>query len=490
MEKPPIFPSKPEETKTSENKAQSEQNTAESEKDKATPSEQNKVQSDKIAKGLTTAFVEQLRAVQQNEEQMNLIRKLMEQAKKQGEKKPLIAQKTTSENKAKEEKEGIKIQKGKEYLDEKGNPIKFDFSILFEEDGHAIALDEHLSGGSFGQVRAAADINDLSKEIVVKVFRKKKEGYNKEKLEKRLKLGADKEGFAERQLERGATVGPYMKSPMSEIQRERRKHNANQTLIGRGLIETQDKVYLVQERVQGVDFADYINYVYDTLNENKKVTPRFYFETLRAAIAVCEEVQRIHNLNIIHRDLKPENMLFDPKTLKARLVDPASNVILDQEKTKSYFRERSEPDKAAKYTGLVYPEKHPEIKGMSGRKELLFYAPNKLRGTPEYIAPEALSLGIYSKASDRYALGVLLNFLFDFTFTSDRKKYPYPMDDPIRKLYKELTETLIPQLQNKDPEKRMDLNTMITALKEQEKTIKSVMDAELKSSSDEKPKFI
>lgn len=78
------------------------------------------------------------------------------------------------------------------------------------------------------------------------------------------------------------------------------------------VIDTNTKLYLVQELGDGGDMYDYIMKHDKGLSEEKA---RRYFRQILQAIDYC------HRLYVVHRDLKPENVIFFKKFDVAKLTD-------------------------------------------------------------------------------------------------------------------------------------------------------------------------
>ncbi|XP_028409962.1 SNF-related serine/threonine-protein kinase-like [Dendronephthya gigantea] len=78
------------------------------------------------------------------------------------------------------------------------------------------------------------------------------------------------------------------------------------------VIDTNTKLYLVQEFGDGGDMYDYIMKHESGMSEEKA---RRYFRQILQAIDYC------HRLYVVHRDLKPENVIFFKKSDVAKLTD-------------------------------------------------------------------------------------------------------------------------------------------------------------------------
>lgn len=110
--------------------------------------------------------------------------------------------------------------------------------------------------------------------------------------------------------------------------------------------------------------AEVLDYLLTINNINEKEVSRIFKNFV-------EGLSLIHSANYIHRDLKPENIMFN-ESGELRLIDFGSAIAI--------------PD------------------GMTQVKE-------NLTGTPGYFAPESITSGVYSKATDMWQVGVILYIL-------------------------------------------------------------------------------
>lgn len=78
------------------------------------------------------------------------------------------------------------------------------------------------------------------------------------------------------------------------------------------VIDTNSKLYLIQEFGNGGDMYDYIMKHSDGLDEEQA---KSYFRQIVNAIKYC------HDLKVVHRDLKPENVVFFQETGQVKLTD-------------------------------------------------------------------------------------------------------------------------------------------------------------------------
>lgn len=414
----------------------------------------------KIAKGISNVFLNKIIELQNKPEHMAIIEQFKKRAQEPIKQKVEEGYKKRKGKPALIKAQGLKIYKGKPVKDETDKPIFdknnkeiiFDFSILFDESGNVIALDEETIGrGMLGQGRPAADLNDLSRDIFVKVYRTF-EGPDFPNTEQFNKRG-----------------GPYKKPNEKRLQREVRKHKINNSF--RGFVATKNKAYLVQERAMGIELFDYCVALDNKISQTKRVEHDVSLKLLQAAIASCEAIQKLHDQNIIHRDIKPENIVYDETTKTAKLIDIETLVYFNTAKT--YDREKKQ-GKESLYSG---------VKKIEGRD--VFFAPiEKGIGTPAYIAPEIVKTigktneitidptswkGEYSKASDRFAFGKSLGLLFTRPLHYYLKSN-VNLDEPTKKLLEEI-KNIITELTNPNPKERPELNTVLKRLKEQEKQL-------------------
>ncbi len=91
-------------------------------------------------------------------------------------------------------------------------------------------------------------------------------------------------------------------------------------------------------------------------------------QVLTIVASIADALDHAHAVGIVHRDIKPANVMFDPKTLTARVTDFGIAKLSDVSQTR---------------TGIVL-------------------------GTPSFMAPEQLEGGTVTGRSDLFALGVTL----------------------------------------------------------------------------------
>ena len=202
------------------------------------------------------------------------------------------------------------------------------------------------------------------------------------------------------------------------------KHNNISKLFS--AIETEERIYLIQELIEGHDLLYFIN-----LKEKPEIKLKqicYYFRQIISA------VNYLHNvLNISHRDLKPENILINEKN-EIKLIDFG--------------------------LGKIYKYKNKIIK-------LKTHC-----GSPFYAAPEMIKGGkYYGNISDIWSLGVILYFMifgelpfYDSDLTRLYKKilegkYIIPKEK-INLIGKDAVD-LIKKMLEKEPDKRIKINKIM-----------------------------
>ncbi|MEM7145620.1 MAG: protein kinase [Verrucomicrobiota bacterium] len=127
--------------------------------------------------------------------------------------------------------------------------------------------------------------------------------------------------------------------------------------------KTDDYLYIVMEFVEGTDLSDLI--AKNALTHD---------QTLAIITQTCDALQYAHEQGIVHRDIKPANIMLD---------------VHGQVKIADFG--------LAKLTGAD----HAQLTQLT--------MTNMAMGTPDYVAPEALELGVeVDHRADVYSLGVML----------------------------------------------------------------------------------
>ena len=161
------------------------------------------------------------------------------------------------------------------------------------------------------------------------------------------------------------------------------KHNNISKLIS--VIETNERIYLIEEYIEGYDLLFFIN-----LSENIEIKIKkicYYFRQ------IISSIEYIHLLGITHRDLKPENILINYKD-EIKLIDFGLSKI--------------------------YKNNNTNIKLLKTRC-----------GSPLYCSPEMISgKKYYGNLSDIWSLGVILYFMIF-------SELPF-YDTDLQRLYKKI----------------------------------------------------
>eukprot|EP01116_Phalansterium_solitarium_P016217 TRINITY_DN371_c0_g1_i1.p1 TRINITY_DN371_c0_g1~~TRINITY_DN371_c0_g1_i1.p1 ORF type:complete len:565 (-),score=87.88 TRINITY_DN371_c0_g1_i1:695-2389(-) len=154
------------------------------------------------------------------------------------------------------------------------------------------------------------------------------------------------------------SVGAKKMMVQTEIDILRLAHHPNVLYI-KEMFEDSKHINLVMELVTGGE-------VFDTVGEFG-----VYSESLASKVIyqVLLALEYLHSLGVVHRDLKPENLLYSDTSTKAivKVADFGLSKLLDTD-------------------------------------QLLLTA----CGTPDYVAPEVLTLSGYNQAVDMWSVGVIL----------------------------------------------------------------------------------
>ena len=218
------------------------------------------------------------------------------------------------------------------------------------------------------------------------------------------------------------------KGALSHIKSEidilkRAKHNNIGKLFS--VIETNERIYLVQEYIEGKDLSNFITQSGKIQSKIKKVC--YFFRQIISAM------EHMDTLGIAHRDLKPENILINEK-YEIKLVDFG--------------------------LGSIYK--------INNNNKLL-----KTRcGSPFYCAPEMImGKKYYGNLSDIWSLGIILYYMIFnelpfYEVDVDRLykkiidgKYTIPKDKA--NIVGKDAIDLINKMLEKDPKKRIKINDII-----------------------------
>lgn len=180
-------------------------------------------------------------------------------------------------------------------------------------------------------------------------------------------------------------------------------------------------------------------------------------------------LEYLHGLGIIHRDLKPDNLLLDHRG-HIKLTDfglsetgvqaQLSNAKRRQKETKDFTNMMDNMSDISIERSIIYNEKFnsPKIGPISNfrlKRDSIFKdedekegevkcaikatvkGPNRLIGTPDYMAPEIIKgLSISHKSLDWWSLGVMI-----FEFLTG---FPPFNDDTVEKVYENILNLRIP----------------------------------------------
>ncbi|CAP34183.2 Protein CBG16239 [Caenorhabditis briggsae] len=181
--------------------------------------------------------------------------------------------------------------------------------------------------------------------------------------------------------------------------------------------ETEEKVYLVMEFLQGGELYTLLN----KLGKMSEIAGKFYIAGLVLAL------EHLHDCHVVYRDLKPVNVMLDGKG-QVRLTD----------------------------FGL---SKFNFPKGAQTRT---------FCGTPEYMAPEVIKRKPYDHSVDVYSLGCVIYDMLTggppFQGKTEKETTRMALKDPLL-LPSHLSiecQTILISLIKRDPQKRMGLEELKT----------------------------
>ncbi|MFH1785840.1 MAG: serine/threonine-protein kinase [Candidatus Micrarchaeota archaeon] len=146
--------------------------------------------------------------------------------------------------------------------------------------------------------------------------------------------------------------------------------------------EFNHQLYLVMDFIKGADLNNHIH-------QNGPVS---LAQALSIAVQICDGMAAAHGNNVVHRDLKLENIILadDPSSPRVKIVDMGLAKIFDANSVQG--------------DGVT--------------------SPGVVKGTPEYMSPEAFTGGRLDHRTDIYSIGVILYYLvcnqFPFVSKSDR----------------------------------------------------------------------
>jgi len=173
-------------------------------------------------------------------------------------------------------------------------------------------------------------------------------------------------------------------------------------------IESSDVDVLVLEYIDGETLQDVV--LDRQLSRGEK---------LRIALAVTDVLVAVHRVGIIHRDLKPENVMItkrgDVKVLDFGLARWL-NVIASSRRLRAVTSAEAAAGApvADESHNLWFSVDDSSATALQGRDGQRFHgtAMGMTMGTPLYMSPEQARGDELTTASDMYALGLVLQFLF------------------------------------------------------------------------------
>ena len=186
------------------------------------------------------------------------------------------------------------------------------------------------------------------------------------------------------------------------------------------------KVYTVMRLKEGEKLEHW-------LNRHNNLTS---VDKLRLALCCALEVQRLHSHDILHGDLKPENLIIQIKSniMKVITVDYGFGLRLFGLKEISFYKHRGSP----KY---MAPELNPLY---------LYRLRRYRRGDLKKKPPRPEKLPLFSKATDVYALAILL-------------QKDLQLGDLPNKQFKEVQQ-LLRQMKHHDSKSRPKIETVVQTL--------------------------
>ncbi|OGT35897.1 MAG: hypothetical protein A3F11_03880 [Gammaproteobacteria bacterium RIFCSPHIGHO2_12_FULL_37_14] len=164
------------------------------------------------------------------------------------------------------------------------------------------------------------------------------------------------------------------------------------------LIETSDKFYIIEKLIDGTSLIDYFQEIFSLVqDDNKKIIEDFFKILKKTVIAVAH----FHQNDCLHRDISPGNFIYDDKEDKMYLIDFGFSIKLPHG-----------------YRGIYKMERC---------------------GNKEFMAIEITEKGLYSYASDIFALGKCITWFIDMLPTDMKDQFKFISE--IEKLATDMTDS-------------------------------------------------
>ncbi|KAK6591133.1 kinase domain [Cryptosporidium xiaoi] len=178
------------------------------------------------------------------------------------------------------------------------------------------------------------------------------------------------------------------------------------------ILEDDEHFYLVMEGLEGGELFQFLI--------TEQAIPE---ETCKYIIRqILESVNHLHRSKILHRDVKPENIMFRYKRKEENISTPKSSISISTDGSYIGNRDLQENDKESGITHLSLKSSKEyfevvlvdfdtcEIVEEVSHVQMVRMK-KRLVGTFGYLAPEVLSGGDYSTASDLWSIGIILYIL-------------------------------------------------------------------------------
>lgn len=234
-------------------------------------------------------------------------------------------------------------------------------------------------------------------------------------------------------------------------------------------VSGDDAEPLINIVIEYCQVGDLHSYIIQYLERNEKMNKGGQYlseETVwKVFIDLCLGLEHMHRMNHIHRDLKPLNIFITDKQV-TKLGDLGCALklsIQDEQEALNSAVEVSMNDSTVMQNLMNTMQKtHNKFS-----KETVDEGENPI-GTPYYVAPEIWTKRQYSRASDIWALGVILYEMLSL-------KKPFPANDQaelmdkvcnqpflrirfgVSKVFKQLVDSML----QKDPKKRPTISDII-----------------------------